>query len=39
MGVSGRLSGKVSGYADACYEARGAGQDAFAVAAGLRVVW
>jgi fibronectin-binding autotransporter adhesin len=38
-GVAGTVSKNVQGYADLAYEARGSGQDAYAVTAGLRVSW
>ncbi|RZI97833.1 MAG: autotransporter outer membrane beta-barrel domain-containing protein, partial [Haliea sp.] len=37
--VGGQLTRSVSAYADAAYGVRGSGQDAFKVAAGLRVAW
>ena len=39
VGVSRRLAKRVSGYADASIEARGSGQSAYALTAGLRWQW
>jgi outer membrane autotransporter protein len=39
VGVSAKLGRNFSGYLDASYEARGSGQDAYAVGAGGRYVW
>ncbi len=38
-GVNKRLSSRLSGYADASYEVRGAGQTHLALVAGLRMGW
>jgi outer membrane autotransporter protein len=38
-GVAGTLKKNVTGFTEVSYEARGSGQDAYAVTAGLRVVW
>ncbi|MDO9405693.1 MAG: autotransporter domain-containing protein [Polaromonas sp.] len=37
--VGGQLTRGISAYADAAYELRGSGQDAFKIAAGLRMAW
>jgi outer membrane autotransporter protein len=38
-GVSARLGRNFSGYVDASYEARGSGQNAYAIGAGMKLVW
>jgi len=38
-GVAGTIRKNLSAFADISYEARGSGQDAYAVTAGLRIVW
>jgi outer membrane autotransporter protein len=38
-GVAGKMSKTVSGFADASYEMRDSGQHAYAVSAGLRILW
>ena len=38
-GVSGRVGRSLTAFADVSYEARGSGQDAYAIGAGLKYVW
>jgi outer membrane autotransporter protein len=38
-GVSARLGRNFSGYLDASYEVRGSGQNAYAIGAGMKLVW